>query len=283
MTRRPATPPSPARHAIAAAATILALLPAPAAPQFVTPAPDRAEGEGPFDRLVIRGAIVIDGTGAPPRGPVDIVIEGNRIARIAGVGYPGLPIDASRRPAPGTHEIDAHGMYVLPGFVDLHLHTGGLPKTPQAEYVYKLWMAHGVTSGRGIEYGPVDFSLSERERANSNEITAPRMFVYQRPGQGWDGGSRAHPGAGARVGPLGGRTGHRRDQVRRLSAGDHGGAPRRGRTVRHGQRGPPRPARSRADERGRRRAARTRHRHPLLRACSRRSTTTTTCSPGRPT
>ena len=49
-------------------------------------------------------------------------------------------------------------------------------------------MAHGVTSGRGIEYGPVDFSLSERERANNNEITAPRMFVYQRPGQGWDGG-----------------------------------------------------------------------------------------------
>jgi len=79
-------------------------------------------------------------------------------------------------------------MYVLPGFVDMHLHTGGLPKTPQAEYVYKLWLAHGVTAGRGIEYGPVDFSLSERERANNNEITAPRMFVYQRPGQGWDRG-----------------------------------------------------------------------------------------------
>ncbi len=194
MTRRFATSASLARLAIPIAALALVLHPAPAAPQFVEPAPDRAEGDGPFDRLVIRGAIVIDGTGAPPRGPVDIVIEGNRIARIAGVGYPGLPIDASRRPAPGTHEIDAHGMYVLPGFVDLHLHTGGLPKTPEAEYVYKLWMAHGVTSGRGIEYGPVEFSLSERERANNNEITAPRMFVYQRPGQGWDGGPLRTPG-----------------------------------------------------------------------------------------
>ncbi|MDE2806448.1 MAG: amidohydrolase family protein [Gemmatimonadota bacterium] len=173
---------------VLALAVTLALLPASAAAQFVEPAPDRAEGDGPFDRLVIRGAIVIDGTGAPPRGPVDIVIEGNRITQIAGVGYPGLPIDESRRPAPGDHEIDAHGMYVLPGFVDMHLHTGGLPKTPQAEYVYKLWLAHGVTAGRGIEYGPVDFSLSERERANNNEITAPRMFVYQRPGQGWDRG-----------------------------------------------------------------------------------------------
>ena len=49
-------------------------------PKMVKPAPDRkaGEGEGPFERLIIRGAIVIDGTGAPPRGPVDIVIERNR-------------------------------------------------------------------------------------------------------------------------------------------------------------------------------------------------------------
>ena len=205
MTRRFAIADQRSTCATLLAATILALpailgLPAvlglsfnTAAAQFVEPGPDRTEGDGPFGRLVIRGAIVIDGTGAPPRGPVDIVIEGNRIAQITGVGYPGLPIDESRRPAPGDREIDAHGMYVLPGFVDLHLHTGGMPKTPKAEYVYKLWMAHGVTAGRGIEYGPVDFSLSERERANNNEITAPRMFVYQRPGQGWDQGAVRTP------------------------------------------------------------------------------------------
>nr|MBP9147104.1 amidohydrolase [Thermoanaerobaculia bacterium] len=33
------------------------------------PAPPRAEGEGPFERLVIRNATVIDGTGAPAGGP----------------------------------------------------------------------------------------------------------------------------------------------------------------------------------------------------------------------
>src|SRR5687767_4701957 len=43
------------------------------------PAPARREGEGPFPKLIIRGTTLIDGTGAPPRGPVDIVIEGNRI------------------------------------------------------------------------------------------------------------------------------------------------------------------------------------------------------------
>ena len=49
-------------------------------------APARAEGEGPFDRLILRGVTLIDGTGAPARGPVDIVIENNRIARVESVG-----------------------------------------------------------------------------------------------------------------------------------------------------------------------------------------------------
>src|ERR1700755_1716700 len=44
------------------------------------PAPARRSGEGagPFKRMVIRGATLIDGTGAPPIGPVDIVVEGNK-------------------------------------------------------------------------------------------------------------------------------------------------------------------------------------------------------------
>ena len=50
--------------------------------QVVMGAPERTEGEGPFDRLIIRGGILIDGTGAPPRGPVDIVIERNRIVKV---------------------------------------------------------------------------------------------------------------------------------------------------------------------------------------------------------
>jgi imidazolonepropionase-like amidohydrolase len=163
--------------------------------RLVRPAPDRGpeEGQGPFDRLVLRGVIVIDGTGAPPRGPVDIVIEGNRIARIAGVGVPHVPIDSARRPATGTRDLDLTGMYVMPGLVDLHLHTGGVPKAPEAEYVYKLWMAHGITTGRGVPFGPMDWSLSEKQRSLSNAIVAPRMWVYHRPGQGWDRGAVRTP------------------------------------------------------------------------------------------
>ena len=51
------------------------------------PVPARAadEGEGPFGKLLIRGATVIEGSGAPPAGPFDIMVEGNRIAAL----YPG--------------------------------------------------------------------------------------------------------------------------------------------------------------------------------------------------
>ncbi len=159
--------------------------------ETVQHAPDRGpdEGEGPFERLIIRGATVIDGTGGPPRGPMDIVIEGNRIVEVKSVGVPGLPINEEGRPKDATREIDAHGMYVLPGFVDTHAHTGGRSQGTPAEYVYKLWMAHGVTTIRDPGSGNgVDWTLEARERSARNEIVAPRIFVYVRPGMGWEDG-----------------------------------------------------------------------------------------------
>ena len=145
------------------------------------PAPPRAEGEGPFERLVIRNATVIDGTGAPPRGPVDIVVERNRITSVVAVGATAGDMRPMGRPQPATKEIDATGMYVLPGLVDLHVHNGDLPKTPESEYVYKLWMAHGITSARGVPFASPDFSATEKARSARNEITAPRMFTYRLP------------------------------------------------------------------------------------------------------
>ncbi|HWQ35931.1 MAG TPA: amidohydrolase family protein [Blastocatellia bacterium] len=157
----------------------------------IEPAPDRRadEGEGPFERLIIRGATLIDGTGAPPQGPVDIVIERNRIIEIRSVGYPKVPIREMARPKGATKEIDATGMYALPGFVDCHGHIGGAMQGTPAEYVYKLWLAHGVTTVRdpGSMNG-VDWTLKERERSAQNKIVAPRLYVYVVPGSGWDKG-----------------------------------------------------------------------------------------------
>ncbi len=154
----------------------------------VEPAPARSEGEGPYERLVLRGGILIDGTGAPPIGPVDIVIENDRIAQIRPVGYP-TGTDAflynENRPASGDRELDLSGMYVLPGFIDMHGHIGGTSQGTPAEYVFKLWMGHGITTIRDPSSGNgIDWTLEHREKSARNEILAPRIFAYISFGQG---------------------------------------------------------------------------------------------------
>lgn len=153
----------------------------------VTEAPPRSEGEGPYERLVLRGGILIDGAGAPPVGPVDIVIEGNRIAEIRSVGPPGVDINPERRPEGGDRELDISGMYVMPGFVDMHGHIGGAAQGTPAEYVFKLWMGHGITSVRDPASGNgIEWTLDHREKSAANAITAPRINAYVVFGRGWD-------------------------------------------------------------------------------------------------
>ena len=85
-------------------------------------------------------------------------------------------------------------MYVLPGFVDCHGHTGGAAQGTTAEYVYKLWLAHGVTTVREPgSFNGLDWTLNERARSARNEITAPRIFAYVAPGAGWGRGPLRTP------------------------------------------------------------------------------------------
>jgi hypothetical protein len=170
-----------------AVAALPSLAAAQDAPKSIAVAPPRAEGEGPFGRLILRGAMIIDGTGAPAYGPADLIVKNNRIVDVRTVGSPGLPIDEKRRPKAeaGDKEIDVSGMYVLPGFVDMHGHIGGVEQGTPAEYVFKLWMAHGVTtvrdpgSGNGIEW-----VVARKNESAANKITAPRIVPYAFFGQG---------------------------------------------------------------------------------------------------
>lgn len=153
----------------------------------VKKAPPRDEGEGPFEQLIIRGVTLINGNGAPPIGPIDIVVEGNRIKGIHEVGYPGVPIDPGNRPKlkDDGYELDCEGMYLLPGFVDMHGHIGGKSQGADGEYVFKLWMAHGITTVRDPAAGNgIDWVLEHKEKSAKNEITAPRIFAYTSFGQG---------------------------------------------------------------------------------------------------
>ena len=64
-----------------------------------------------FD-LVIRNGTVIDGSGQP-RKTADVAVQDGRIAAV------GPKLGAGRR------EIDAGGLLVTPGFVDIHTHYAG--------------------------------------------------------------------------------------------------------------------------------------------------------------
>ncbi|WP_445749642.1 amidohydrolase family protein [Polaribacter sp.] len=143
-------------------------------------------GDGPFNQLIIRGVTLINGDGAPPVGPVDIVVENNKIVAIEVVGFPGVAINQNKRPKlkNGGKELDATGMYLLPGFVDMHGHIGGNAQGASPEYVFKLWMAHGITTVRQPSGRSVEEVNELKRKSEKNEIVAPRIFGYTGFGQG---------------------------------------------------------------------------------------------------
>ncbi len=157
----------------------------------VKPAPDRVRGDGPHTQLIIRGVTLINGNGAPPRGPIDIVVENDVIKQVKVVGYPGVAIDQEKRPQlkAGGKELNCEGMFLLPGFVDMHGHIGGKNQGADAEYVFKLWMAHGITTVRDPSCGNgLDWVLDQKRKSDSNLITAPRIRAYTVFGQGEENG-----------------------------------------------------------------------------------------------
>jgi N-acyl-D-aspartate/D-glutamate deacylase len=96
--------------------------------------------------LLIRGGLVVDGTGGPPR-PADVAVSGGRINDVAEPG----------RRTRGAHEVlDVDGMLVTPGFVDIHTHYDG-QVTWDTSLAPSSW--HGVTTvvmgNCGVGFAPV--------------------------------------------------------------------------------------------------------------------------------
>jgi len=93
--------------------------------------------------LVIRGGTLIDGSGAPAREG-DLAIRGDRIAEVGEVS------------GKGRRELDARGLLVTPGFVDVHTHYDG-QVTWDTLLTPSCW--HGVTTvvmgNCGVGFAPV--------------------------------------------------------------------------------------------------------------------------------
>ena len=129
-------------------------------------------------RIVVRNAIIVDGSGKPASGPYDIVIENDLITQIVGIDPIAAREGRERRPASGDLDIDAAGRYVLPGLINIHGHThdgrGGQPMP--VEYCMKLWLACGITTVRDVLAS--DKTLKWRTESAAGQIASPRLFAY---------------------------------------------------------------------------------------------------------
>ncbi|HEX6629596.1 MAG TPA: D-aminoacylase, partial [Gemmatimonadaceae bacterium] len=91
-------------------------------------------GARPYD-VLITGGTVLDGTGAPATR-ADVAVRGDRIVRVSATP---IPRDSAAR------VIDATGLVVAPGFIDLHAHLDPLLRLPDAESAVR----QGVTTALG--------------------------------------------------------------------------------------------------------------------------------------
>ena len=129
-------------------------------------------GLGAPDAILIRGARVFDGTGAPA-AVGDVLIEGDRIVAV------GTEVDATR----GARLVDARGLTLIPGLHDLHTHlrSPAFDGPDDLGKAYAGHLVHGVTT-------VVDFSVTGemlepiREMTTSGAVIAPNLEMAVRFG-----------------------------------------------------------------------------------------------------
>ena len=121
--------------------------------------------------IVIRGARVVDGTGAPAR-LLTVVIRGTKIEAVA----PDAPVPA------GARVIDAAGQTLMPGLFDLHTHLSASAVTGLAGdwgKSLKAYLACGVTTvndyaTNGEMFAPL------RQLLSSGAVAGPRVNMAVR-------------------------------------------------------------------------------------------------------
>ncbi|HEX6535679.1 MAG TPA: amidohydrolase family protein [Gemmatimonadaceae bacterium] len=137
-----------------------------------------------YGRLLIRNALVIDGAGNPVRGPYDIAIEGSTITAMKLSSEGEFSGSTVQGPAIGGHfdrVIDATGMYVMPGIIDVHshIHFHRAGKTLPKGYEYELLLGHGITTIRdpGSTEG-IDTIVADARGSAANRLVAPTIIPY---------------------------------------------------------------------------------------------------------
>ena len=132
-------------------------------------------------QLALVGGMLLDGYEAPAIHNATVLIEGDRIVAVGRSDQVEIP--------PGTRVIDTRGMTMMPGLIDLHVHTMFLGHgeysdyfpffTPEKEKMLaiaaeQLLMA-GVTTA--VDLGAPLELVGVRDRINEGELPGPRLLV----------------------------------------------------------------------------------------------------------
>jgi imidazolonepropionase-like amidohydrolase len=125
---------------------------------------------------VLRGATLIDGSGAAPQSNVTIVIENGRLRDIG----TGVTVPA------GATVIDVTGKFVVPGIINGHGHVGPAPRDPQL----RQYALYGVTTTTSMAADPddiVDFKAKQKAGdLRGARILTVRYRFTTLPGNGND-------------------------------------------------------------------------------------------------
>ncbi|MFC7374700.1 amidohydrolase family protein [Brachybacterium sp. GCM10030268] len=133
--------------------------------------------------ILLRGALILDGSGAAP-GTADVLLRDGVIAAVSGcLETPG----ARRLDSPGARRIEADGLALAPGFIDMHAHSD-LAVLADGDHLAKT--LQGVTTeviGQdGLSYAPVTdetMTIIRQQIAGWNGEPAELDFAWRSVGE----------------------------------------------------------------------------------------------------
>ncbi|RDD85258.1 amidohydrolase family protein [Streptomyces parvulus] len=117
---------------------------------------------GSDSTVAITGATVIDPAGSRVLPNATLVVRGDRIAAIGTAREVRVPADAEL--------VDGRGKYVVPGFIDSHVHGSG-----QEEIDLPLFLANGVTTVRDMNGHALLYQW--RDQVDAGSLFGPRLVV----------------------------------------------------------------------------------------------------------
>jgi imidazolonepropionase-like amidohydrolase len=123
--------------------------------------------------IAIVGADVLPMTGPERLADQVVLIRGDRIAAIGP--------RASVRIPEGARRIEARGMTLMPGLVDMHVHLAPTPgqQGDAAQRALAVMLAHGITTARGMAGSPAN--LTVRAAIEAGTLPGPRLYAASPP------------------------------------------------------------------------------------------------------